>query len=168
MNCPFCTDVKMTVGIKETEPLEIGPLTEADLDEVMQIERVSFRTPWSPEMFRQDLGFPIARCLSAKVPGAAAKLLAGYIVCWFVADEVHVINIAVRKDFRNRGVATRLVEEALYLARNERMRYCTLEVRQSNEAARGLYGRFGFEGRGIRPKYYSDNNEDALIMWLDL
>jgi ribosomal-protein-alanine N-acetyltransferase len=158
----------MATRIKQIEDLAIGPMTENDIGEIMQIETMSFRTPWSPDMFRQDLGFPIARCLSARVPGAAAKQLAGYIICWFVADEVHVINIAVRKDFRNRGVATRLVEEALHLARNERMRYCTLEVRQSNEAARGLYGRFGFEARGIRPKYYSDNNEDAVIMWLEL
>src|SRR5512136_2352569 len=158
----------MATRIQQIEDLEIGPLTEGDLGEVMQIERMSFRTPWSLNMFMQDLSFPIARCLAARVPGDAAKQLAGYIICWFVADEVHVTNIAVRKDLRKRGVATRLVEEALYLARNERMRYCTLEVRKSNEAARGLYQRLGFEARGIRPKYYSDNNEDALIMWLDL
>jgi [ribosomal protein S18]-alanine N-acetyltransferase len=158
----------MSTRIKQIEDFEIEPMTENDLGEIMQIERMSFRTPWSLDMFRQDLGFPIARCLSAKVPGGTAKQLVGYIICWFVADEVHLINIAVREDFRNRGVATRLVEEALYLARNDRMRYCTLEVRQSNEAARGLYGRLGFEARGIRPKYYSDNNENAVIMWLDL
>jgi ribosomal-protein-alanine N-acetyltransferase len=158
----------MASTTKQIEDLEIGPLTEGDLGEVMQIERMSFRAPWSLNMFMQDLSFPIARCLAAKAPGDAAKQLAGYIICWFVADEVHVTNIAVRKDLRKRGVATRLVEEALYLARNERMQYCTLEVRKSNEAARGLYQRLGFEARGIRPKYYSDNNEDALIMWLDL
>jgi ribosomal-protein-alanine N-acetyltransferase len=102
------------------------------------------------------------------VQGAASKQLAGYIICWIVADEVHVTNIAVRKDLRNRRVATRLVEEVLSLARNEQMRFCTLEVRRSNEAAKELYRRLGFEARGVRSKYYSDNNEDALIMWLDL
>jgi ribosomal-protein-alanine N-acetyltransferase len=158
----------MATRIQHLEDLEIGRLTEGDLGEIMQIERMSFRAPWSPSMFMQDLSFPIARCLAARVPGDAAKQLAGYIICWFVADEVHVTNIAVRKDLRKRGVATRLVEEALRLARNERMQYCTLEVRKSNEAAKGLYQRLGFEARGIRPKYYSDNNEDALIMWLDL
>ena len=158
----------MATRIQQIEDLEIGPLTEGDLGEIMQIERMSFRAPWSPSMFLQDLSFPIARCLAARVPGDAAKQLAGYIICWFVADEVHVTNIAVRKDLRKRGVATRLVEEALSLARNERMLYCTLEVRKSNDAARVLYQRLGFEARGIRPKYYSDNNEDALIMWLDL
>jgi [ribosomal protein S18]-alanine N-acetyltransferase len=158
----------MATRIQQIEDLEIVPLTEGDLGEVMQIERMSFRAPWSLNMFLQDLSFPIARCLAARVPGDAAKQLAGYIICWFVADEVHVTNIAVRKDLRKRGVATRLVEEALSLARNERMQYCTLEVRKSNDAARVLYQRLGFEARGIRPKYYSDNNEDALIMWLDL
>ncbi len=94
--------------------------------------------------------------------------MAGYIICWFVADEVHVTNVAVRMDLRGRGIATRLVEEILRHARNDRMRYCTLEVRKSNDSARGLYRRLGFEARGIRPRYYSDNNEDAVIMWLEL
>ena len=158
----------MATRIKQIEDLEIGPLTVDDIDEIMQIERTSFRAPWSPEMFKQDLRFPIARCLAARLQGAAENQLAGYIICWFVADEVHITNIAVREDLRNRRIATRLVEEALYLARNDQMRYCTLEVRKSNESARELYRRLGFEARGVRPKYYSDNNEDALIMWLDL
>ena len=168
MNGSFCADVGMAAGIKETEPLEIGMLKEADLDEVMQIEQMSFRTPWSKDMFRQDLSFPLARCLAAKLPGSESKPLAGYVVCWFVADEVHVTNVAVRTDLRNRGIATRLVEEVLRRARGERMRYCTLEVRKSNESAKSLYRRLGFEARGVRPKYYSDNKEDAVIMWLDL
>jgi ribosomal-protein-alanine N-acetyltransferase len=158
----------MVTKIKQIEGLEVGPMTEDDLDEVMQIERMSFRVPWTPGMFRQDLDFPLARCLSARLGSAGEKRLAGYILCWFVADEVHVTNIAVKKDVRKRGVATRLIEEALCQARREQMRYCTLEVRVSNEAAKGFYRKLGFESRGIRPKYYSDNNEDAMIMWLDL
>jgi ribosomal-protein-alanine N-acetyltransferase len=158
----------MASRTNQIEDLEIGPLSVDDIDEIMQIERTSFRAPWSPEMFKQDLRFPIARCLAARLPGAAGNQLAGYIICWFVADEVHVTNIAVREDLRNRRIATRLVEEALYLARNDQMKCCTLEVRKSNESARELYRRLGFEARGVRPKYYSDNNEDALIMWLDL
>jgi [ribosomal protein S18]-alanine N-acetyltransferase len=148
--------------------IEVAPMTEDDLDEVMQIERVSFSVPWSPGMFKQDLVFPLARCLAAKRTEAGTQRLAGYILCWFVADEVHVTNIAVRKDLRKQGVATRLIEEALSQARRDRMRYCTLEVRVSNEAAKGFYRKLGFEAKGIRPKYYSDNNEDAMIMWLDL
>jgi ribosomal-protein-alanine N-acetyltransferase len=154
--------------ITQIAELEVGPMTEDDLVEVLQIERVSFSVPWSPGMFRQDLVFPLARCLAAKLVEAGTKRLAGYILCWFVADEVHVTNIAVRKDLRKQGVATRLLEEALCQARRDQMRYCTLEVRVSNEAAKGFYRKLGFEARGIRPKYYSDNNEDALIMWLDL
>ena len=158
----------MVNRIKQIEGLEIGPMTGDDLDEVMQIERASFKAPWSREMFRQDLSFPIARCLAARLPISDTKPLAGYIVCWFVADEVHVTNVAVRPELRNRGVARQLVINVLRQARNEGMRYCTLEVRKSNEAARGLYRALGFEARGIRPKYYSDDNEDAVIMWLDL
>ena len=158
----------MVNRIKQIEGLEIGPMTGDDLDEVMQIERMSFRVPWTPGMFRQDLEFPLARCLAARGGSAEKKRLAGYVLCWFVADEVHVTNIAVRKDLRKQGVATRLLEEALCQARRELMRYCTLEVRVSNEAAKGFYRKLGFESRGVRPKYYSDNNEDAVIMWLDL
>jgi len=158
---------RMVTRIKQIEGLEIGPMTEDDLDEVMQIERTSFRVPWTPGMFKQDLEFPLARCLAARV-GSAEKKIAGYVLCWFVADEVHVTNIAVRKDLRKQGVATRLLEEALRQARRELMLYCTLEVRVSNEAAKGFYRKLGFESRGVRPKYYSDNNEDAVIMWLDL
>jgi ribosomal-protein-alanine N-acetyltransferase len=158
----------MMTRIKQIEGFEVGPMTEDDLDEVMQIERMSFRVPWTPGMFRQDLDFPLARCLAARLGETGKKRLAGYILCWLIADEVHVTNIAVRKDLRKQGVATRLVEEALCLARREQMRHCTLEVRVSNEAAKGFYRKLGFESRGIRPKYYSDNNEDAMIMWLDL
>jgi len=158
----------MVVNIKKIDDLEVGPMTVDDLDEVMQIERTSFVVPWTPGMFRQDLDFPLARCLAARLASTGTKRLAGYILCWFVADEVHVTNIAVRKDLRKQGVATRLLEEALSRARKEQMRYCTLEVRVSNEAAKGFYRKLGFEPRGIRPKYYSDNSEDAVIMWLDL
>lgn len=153
---------------EKTEGFEIGPLSERDLEEVMQIERASFVAPWSPGMFRQDLNFPLARCLAARRQDAGEKRLAGYIICWFVADEVHITNIAVRKDLRNRGVAGRLVGEALRMARECGMQTCTLEVRRSNKAARGLYRKLGFTPRGIRPRYYSDNNEDAVIMGLDL
>ena len=143
-------------------------MTEGDLSEVLQIEQVSFRAPWSRNMFRQDLAFPLARCLVAKLPVGGRRNVVGYAVCWFVADEVHVTNVAVSADLRQRGIATRLLGEALCLARDERMRFCTLEVRVSNEAAKGFYRKLGFEARGVRPKYYSDNNEDAVIMWLDL
>ncbi len=159
---------QMAVGIDKTGGLDIGPLTERDLDEVMQIERASFAAPWSVGMFRQDLNFPLARCLAARCAEAGKRRLAGYIICWFVADEVHITNIAVRRDQRRRGVAARLVGEVLALARGCGMRTCTLEVRMSNEAAKGLYRKLGFEPRGIRPRYYSDNGEDALIMGLDL
>ena len=82
---------------KQIEDLEIGPLTVDDIDEIMQIERMSFRAPWSPSMFMQDLRFPIARCLAARVPGAAAKNWRA-ISSAGPRDEVHVTNIAVREE----------------------------------------------------------------------
>lgn len=158
----------MAVGIDKKEGLEIGPLTERDLGEVMQIERASFTAPWSVGMFRLDLNFPLARCLAARCAEAGKRQLAGYIICWFVADEVHITNLAVSRDQRRQGVAARLVAEVLDLARQCGMKTCTLEVRRSNEAAQALYRKLGFEPRGIRPRYYSDNSEDALIMGLEL
>ncbi len=159
---------KRAVESDEGTGLFIRRMREEDLQDVMEIEQSSFSSPWTVNMFRQDLKFPLARCFSAAVKGAGKHRLAGYIVCWLVADEVHITNVAVSGAQRRGGIGTRLVKEVLALAREHRMRYCTLEVRVSNESAKRLYHKLGFIPRGVRPKYYTDNNEDALIMTLEL
>ena len=145
--------------------LSISPMAEEDVDGVLAIERAVFSAPWTENMFHQELLLPLARHLTARIGG---ELIVGYLSFWFIAGEVHVHKIAVRKDQQRKGVASALLRAMMGLAHQEGARYATLEVRPSNEQARRLYERFGFEVRGIRPSYYDDTKEDALIMWADL
>ncbi len=145
--------------------IEITYMTVDDMEEVLSIERDSFPAPWSEGMFLQELYSTMSRNLVAKIEGKERKKIAGYVNFWIVAGEVHLHNIAVRKDLRRTGVASKLVTEMIRLSCAEGAIWATLEVRRSNEGARNLYEKFGFVVRGIRPLYYSDPWEDALIMW---
>jgi ribosomal-protein-alanine N-acetyltransferase len=139
--------------------LEIRRLIYADLPQVVAIERRAFTTPWSLAMFVLELSKPSGICLAASVENE----LVGYIVCSRYDTVWHVMNVAVDPDFRRRGIAS-----ALLVALLERIgpdAQVTLEVRQSNAGALALYERFGFRSAGVRPRYYADNGEDAVIMW---
>jgi ribosomal-protein-alanine N-acetyltransferase len=136
-------------------------LAYSDLPTVIAIERRSFPTPWSLAMFVLELSKPSGICLAA----TAGDELLGYLVCSRYDQVWHLMNVAVTPERRRAGVASslirRLVEEgggALPF---------TLEVRVSNRAAIAMYERLGFRSAGVRPRYYQDNGEDALIMWLD-
>lgn len=148
--------------------LEIGEYEEGSIDEIVAIERDSYPTPWSEAIFRSETTSPISRMLVGRTVGREGRRVAGYTVYWRVADEIHLHNIAVRPDLRRRHVASRILDEAIRRARLEGARWMTLEVRRSNLPAQIFYQQFGFTLRGIRPGYYSDTREDALIMWADL
>jgi ribosomal-protein-alanine N-acetyltransferase len=135
-------------------------MTYADLPQVIAIERRAFPTPWSLAMFVLELSKPSGICLVASLDGR----LVGYLVCSRYETIWHVMNVAVHPERRRAGVATTLLLDLFGRAGGESERY-TLEVRQSNRAAIGLYERFGFLGAGMRRRYYQDNGEDALIMW---
>jgi ribosomal-protein-alanine N-acetyltransferase len=139
--------------------LEIGEYEEGDLREIVAIERDSFLTPWSENIFRNEMTCPISRMLVGRSYHLQKKVVAAYLVYWSVEDEIHIHNIAVRPELRRNGIATRMLEEALRRS---------LEVRCSNLPAQRMYEKFGFSVEGIRPGYYSDTREDALIMWADL
>jgi [ribosomal protein S18]-alanine N-acetyltransferase len=139
--------------------LEIRRLIYADLPQVVAIERRAFTTPWSLAMFVLELSKPSGICLAAAVENE----LVGYIVCSRYDTVWHVMNVAVDPDFRRRGIATALL--GALLERVGRDAQVTLEVRQSNAGALALYERFGFRSAGVRPRYYADNGEDAVIMW---
>ena len=158
----------MAAKKKGTGGVSIEKMSGSDLPEIMKIERASFPAPWSEALFRQELEFALSRSLVAKSEGGAGRETVGYIVYWIVFDEIHVNNLAVRSDFKRRGIASRLVDAALEKACAEGATRCTLEVRVSNEAARRLYEKFGFVVRGVRPRYYAESGEDALVMWADL
>ena len=144
--------------------LELRPLDPDHLDGVERIERTSYPTPWSRSMFVAELAKPSSLCLGAYT---ADGELAGYLIVSRYVDAWHVMNVAVSNDFRRRGIATALLERLFVITADDVQRGYTLEVRVSNAAAIRLYERLGFESRGVRRGYYTDNREDALIMWRD-
>ena len=141
--------------------LEVRRLAYGDLPAVLAIERRAFQTPWSLAMFVLELSKPSGICLGISDRGG----LVGYLICSRYADVWHLMNIAVSPERRREGIATRLVRE-LFSAAGPAARF-TLEVRTSNAGAIAMYERFGFRPGGHRRRYYHDNGEDALIMWLD-
>jgi [ribosomal protein S18]-alanine N-acetyltransferase len=143
-----------------TPPLEIRRLAYADLPQVIAIERRAFPTPWSLAMFVLELSKPSGICLTALNDGRVV----GYLVCSRYDVVWHVMNVAVDPERRREGIATALLEHLFAQADKPGEQY-TLEVRLSNDPAIALYERFGFESAGVRPGYYHDNKEDALIMW---
>ena len=140
--------------------IDIRRLTYADLPQVVAIERRAFPTPWSLAMFVLELSKPGGVCLAALRDDGQ---LSGYCICSRYDVVWHVMNVAVDPAQRRRGVASGLLS-ALLAKVGEEARL-TLEVRTSNTPAIALYERFGFHSAGVRPRYYQDNGEDAVIMW---
>jgi len=157
-------------GVSETlqrDPAEtaagtaIRRLAYSDLPAVISIERRSFPTPWSLAMFVLELSKPSGICLAA----TAGDQLLGYLVCSRYEQVWHLMNVAVAPERRRAGVARRLIAQLLEESGGRLP--LTLEVRVSNRPAIAMYERLGFRSAGVRPRYYRDNGEDALIMWLD-
>ena len=147
------------------ERLVFRAMTLADIPGVLDIEREAFTSPWTGEAFVNELtNNHFARYMVMDLDGG----IIGYGGMWTIMDEAHVTNIAVRADYRGRGLGEKLLKELQRTAVFFGSARMTLEVRVSNEIARRLYRKLGFEPSGIRPGYYSDNNEDALIMWAEL
>ncbi|MEZ5077847.1 MAG: ribosomal protein S18-alanine N-acetyltransferase [Solirubrobacterales bacterium] len=144
-----------------TERLTVRRLAYSDLPAVIAIERRSFPTPWSLAMFVLELSKPSGICLAASVDDE----LLGYVVCSRYDQVWHLMNIAVAPERRRGGVAGKLLRRLLEVSSGSLP--FTLEVRVSNRNAIAMYERFGFRAAGVRPRYYHDNGEDALIMWLD-
>jgi ribosomal-protein-alanine N-acetyltransferase len=142
---------------------EIKRLQLRDLNAIEAIEKVSYPTPWSRSMFASELAKPSSICLGA----FAGERLAGYLIVSRYVDAWHVMNLAVAPDDRRRGIARSLLECLFDLTDGDVRRGYTLEVRVSNEGAIALYERLGFRSSGLRRGYYTDNREDAVIMWRD-
>ena len=155
--------------LEETAEFQVRPMTPADLTRVLEIEQVAFRNPWSAELLRRELGHDWSTILVAEEPGPRGQMtVVGFVIFWVVHDELHVLNVATAPEHRNRGVARRVLEVTLDQGRRQHCTLATLEVRRSNGAALGLYRDFGFRPVGIRPNYYVDEGEDAIVMVLDL
>lgn len=147
---------------------EICPMRPADLDEVMEIERGSFRAPWTRQVFVEELDRDWAHIDVVKVRAGARARVVAFCNYWLVRDEIHILNIATHPDERRKGHAARLLSNVLEFARRHACRYVTLEVRRSNLGALKLYQNYGFRAIGVRPKYYVEDNEDAIVMLLEL
>jgi ribosomal-protein-alanine N-acetyltransferase len=145
--------------------IDIVPMALSHVPEILAIEQSVFPTPWTREMFRQEIrGMLGSRPFVALAQGRVI----GYRVAWYIDEDVHLVNIAVDKRHQMSGVGSLILNHLIDEALAEEMRVITLEVRAGNTAAQAFYDRFHFRTIGVRKGYYTDNREDALLMALDL
>jgi ribosomal-protein-alanine N-acetyltransferase len=152
--------------MEQTESISIRPMQPQDLEQVLAIDKASFSMPWPASAYNYELKenpLSLLWVAVSKLPGGEEPVV-GMIVIWLIVDEAHIATLAVRPDYRSRGIAGALLATALRMALRQGYHKATLEVRANNIAAQRLYHRFGFEIVGHRPRYYRDNNEDAIIM----
>lgn len=145
--------------------ISLEPMIEAHLTRVLEIEGDAFSTPWTSEMFTQEVeghlgSRPIVATLLGKV--------AGYAIAWFFDEDVHLVNLAVARQFHSNGIGTLLVNDVIRESRKLDKEVITLEVRAGHAGVQVFYRTFGFRSIGLRKGYYSDNREDALLMVLEL
>lgn len=140
-------------------------MTEDDIDEVLKVEEASFSSPWSREAFYNEMTM---NQFSVYVVLEDGEELIGYGGAWVVTDEAHVTNVAILPRHRGKKLGEALMVQLMTVAKEMGALKMTLEVRVSNMVARRLYSKLGFQEGGIRKNYYSDNHEDALVMWVNI
>lgn len=139
----------------------IRKMVPEDIDGVIQVEQQSFLTPWSRQTFDEETKNMLAHYLVLEDNG----MIAGYAGMWVIIDEAHITNVAILPAYRRQGLGEKLLQALIALAVQQGAKSMTLEVRTSNTAAKDLYRKYGFIAEGLRPNYYTDTHEDALIMW---
>jgi ribosomal-protein-alanine N-acetyltransferase len=161
--------------------IRIRVATPEDIDAMTELDAICFKAPWSRASFEAELTtnrlawYLVAEGLVPSCEGTEPQsdlddrvgILIGYAGLWAIEDEGHITNVAVHPDYRRKHIGRLLVELLIDETRKEGLRRFTLEVRPSNQAAIALYEQFGFVSVGVRKGYYEDNNEDAMIMWLE-
>jgi len=151
---------------KKTDPqVTIDLMQKSDLPEILAIEKVSFTSPWTAGMFAEELANNLAQCLVIRINYEGKNVLGAYVIFRLIADEAHLHNLAVKKEFQRQGLAQSLITTMKDIAMQAGICARTLEVRESNKEAISLYHKCGFVVKGRRPLYYTDTHEDALIMW---
>ncbi|MDN7243025.1 ribosomal protein S18-alanine N-acetyltransferase [Planococcus sp. N028] len=146
------------------EEVTFRKMTIEDIDAVYDIETLSFSLPWTKEAFFYEM---VDNEHAYYVIAETDKGIVGYCGMWLVMDEAHVTNIAIRPDERGKKLGERLMMAAIEVAKDQGAMLMTLEARVSNHVAQNLYRKLGFKNGGIRKRYYSDNYEDALVMWVN-
>lgn len=145
-----------------TDQVTITPMRMEDISRVLEIEQISFPTPWPRDAYTHELRENRLACyLVARV----MHQIVGYTGMWIILDEAHVTTLAVDPESRRQRIGERLLVALLDEAMRRGARWVTLEVRKSNAAAQALYRKYGFKDIGVRKGYYSDNREDAIVMW---
>ena len=147
--------------------IEISKLTHDDLEGIYEVEKDSFPIPWPISSFEEELKNILATYLVAKIENK----IVGYIGMWFVMDECHITNVAVHSEYRNQGIASKLINEMLKLCKEHATTYIMLEVRINNIPAQKLYSKFNFKEEVIRKGYYKNTDgtrEDAIVMSKEL
>jgi len=144
--------------------VEIVEMTEDHLDQVLKIENRSFAAPWTPKLFRETLAFPLS--LSLVVRKKVDKKVIGYANFYVIAGEVQILNVAVAPEERGQGYGGLLLGRSIGILRSRGAGIFFLEVRESNAQAIKLYHKLGFRKVGRRRNYYTETNEDALVMRL--
>jgi ribosomal-protein-alanine N-acetyltransferase len=142
--------------------VSIAPMRPEDLERVLEIEQVSFPTPWPRDAYSHELR---ENRLACYVVARVMHKIVGYAGMWVILDEAHVTTIAVEPDSRRRRIGERLLIALMEETMKRGARWVTLEVRKSNAVAQALYRKYGFKEIGVRKAYYSDNREDAIVMW---
>ena len=140
-------------------------MTVEDIDRVFEIESQSFKTPWSKESFYTEVK---ENTLATYLVLTLDEVVIGFGGMWLIMDEIHITNVAVAPEHRGHGYSKTLITDMIKYAKEKGFQHMTLEVRVSNSVAIALYEKFGFESVGVRPKYYVDTGEDALVMWKSL
>jgi ribosomal-protein-alanine N-acetyltransferase len=162
------------MAVRARPRFEIRRMRADDLDEVMEIERAAFRHPWSTELFRRELEHDWSTILVCLEPltsasgSRATERIVGFLIYWLVHDEVHILNVASDPQQRRRGIAQLLMSETEKRALQAGATLLTLEVRRSNLGALELYRSFDYRPVGVRPNYYVDEGEDAIVMVKEL
>ncbi len=150
---------------KETD-ITLDFMKKEDLDQVMAIEQDSFSMPWSRNLFLAEFRSPAVSTLMVALSKAPRRIIVGYLIFWLVADEMHILNLAVAPSFRRQGIARKIVIAGVKHAHRKGVKKAFLEVRASNEAAKRLYSDIGFTGTAVRRDYYDGPIEDAVVMTL--
>ena len=143
--------------------VSIRRMNEMDIDGVLRVEEQSFTVPWSREGFVNEMKNELSHYLVM----VREREIIGYAGMWLIVDEAHVTNVAILSEYRGKKLGEQLMTALIERAKERGALSMTLEVRESNTVAKGLYAKFGFISKGVRRNYYTDTQEDALVMWCD-
>ena len=145
-------------------PFSIRRMKKSDLEEILSIEKKSFLSPWSRTAFENEIQADYSYPLILTSSNSSQTKILGYLICWLILDECHILNLSVHADYQRKGLASRLIKHLFEFCQKKGVSHLYLEVRTSNQKAIALYKKYGFEIYGQRKRYYTDTGEDALLM----